>query len=137
MRSFPAWDKMKVGDTVSFRRTFTDGDVANFTGTTGDFNKFHIDNVSARECGFEERIVPGLLTGGMLTHAGGTLLPVPYLASQMSFRFLGPVYTGQTITAQVSVAFKEGKKLGLEMVCINETGEEVLTGSVFGIVIVD
>jgi len=136
VRFFSSWAEMKAGDTIKFSRTFTEGDVANFTGTTGDFNKFHVDDISARECGFQKRVIPGLLTGSMLTHAGGTLLPVPYLASKMSFRFLAPVYIGETIIATVTVAVKEGKKLELQMTCINEKGEQVLTGSVSGVVIV-
>jgi 3-hydroxybutyryl-CoA dehydratase len=134
VRFFNSWDEMRVGDSIEFRRTFTGGDVSNFTGITGDFNKFHIDDISARKCGFDRRIVPGLLTGAMLTHAGGTLLPEPYLASEMSFRFLAPVYIGETITAVVEVVEKNGRKLKLEMVCNNEKGEQVLTASVFGII---
>ncbi len=136
MRFFNSWDEMQEGDIIEFSRTFNDGDVANFTGTTGDFNKFHIDEIAAQKCGFKKRIVPGLLTGGMLTHAGGTLLPEPYVASKMSFRFLAPVYIGETITARVKVTLKQGEKLGLEMICTNQNGEQVLEGNVFGKIIV-
>lgn len=137
MRFFPSWNDMKIGDSVTFSRTFTEGDVSNFTGVTGDFNPIHLDPQAAVKCGFRERVVPGLLTAGMLTHAGGTLLPEPYPAAKMSFRFLAPVYIGQTICAKVTVVKKDAAKnrLTLQITCTNQEGEVVLEGEVSGKII--
>jgi len=137
MRHFSSWKDMKVGDTVTFSRTFTEGDVANFTGVTGDFNPIHMDPGTARSCGFTDRVVPGLLTGSMLTHAGGTLLPEPYPASKMFFRFLAPVYIGETIQARVEVTEKnpEKNRLTLHITCTNQSGKAVLEGEVSGKII--
>jgi len=134
MRHFLSWADLSVGDTVTFYRTFTEGDVANFTGVTGDFNPIHMDPRTAVLCGFRDRVVPGLLTGSMITHAGGTLLPEPFPATRMSFRFPAPVYIGETIRAQVTVTAKdpETKKLTLQMTCTNEQGQVVLEGEVSG-----
>lgn len=134
MRFFPPWNEMKVGDSVTFYRSFSDGDVANFTGITGDFNPIHMDSQTAVKCGFKGRVVPGLLTAGMLTHAGGTLLPEPYPAARMSFRFLAPVYTGETICARVTVVEKnpQKNKLTLHITCTNPEGKAVLEGEVSG-----
>jgi 3-hydroxybutyryl-CoA dehydratase len=125
---------MKVGDTVTFNRTFTEGDVSNFTGVTGDFNPIHLDPQTAALCGFKGRVVPGLLTGSMLTHAGGTLLPEPYPAAKMSFRFLSPVYIGETICANVTVTEKDpsNNRLTLKITCTNKKKEVVLEGEVSG-----
>jgi 3-hydroxybutyryl-CoA dehydratase len=137
MRFFPPWEELKVGDSVTFCRTFTEGDVTAFTGVTGDFNPVHFDPQAAACCGFKGRIIPGLLTGSMLTHAGGTLLPEPYPAARMSFKFLAPVYIGETICAQVTVTEKDPqrKKLTLRMVCTNQEGQVVLEGEVSGKII--
>ncbi|MFZ5647698.1 MAG: MaoC family dehydratase [Bacillota bacterium] len=137
MRFFRSWRDMKVGDSVTFYRSFSEGDVANFTGITGDFNPIHMDPGTASSCGFKGRVVPGLLTGSMITHAGGTLLPEPYPASRMSFRFRAPVYIGETIRACVTVTEKDPvkNKLTLQMVCTNEKGEVVLEGEVSGKII--
>ncbi|HVE99913.1 MAG TPA: hypothetical protein VNA27_01065 [Rubrobacteraceae bacterium] len=35
-----AFEEMSVGQTFTFRRTFTDGDVAIFCGVTGDYNPY-------------------------------------------------------------------------------------------------
>lgn len=134
MRFFPSWEKMNIGDTVTFYRTFTDGEVAIFTGVTGDLNPIHLDAETASLCGFKGRLVPGLLTGSMLTHAGGTLLPEPYPASKMNFRFTAPVYVGETICARVTVTEKdpERNKLTLRITCTNQAGNVVLEGEVTG-----
>ena len=134
MRFFKSWPEMEIGDTVTFYRTFSEGDVSNFTGITGDFNPIHMDPQIANSCGFKDRVVPGLLTASMLTHAGGTLLPEPYPASGMSFRFKAPVYIGERICAQVTVIKKdmEKNKLTLEITCTNPMGQIVLVGEVSG-----
>jgi len=134
MRCFKSWEDMKVGDSVTFYRTFTEGDVSNFTGITGDFNPIHMDPKIASLCGFKDRVVPGLLTAGMLTHAGGTLLPEPYPATQMTFKFLAPVYIGETICAQVIVTEKDPQRnrLSLQMICTNEQNKIVVEGEVTG-----
>lgn len=134
MRFFPSWKDMKAGDSVTFYRAFSEGDVANFTGITGDFNPIHMDNRTAEKCGFKGRVVPGLLTASMLTHAGGTLLPEPYPAARMSFRFMAPVYVGETICARVTVVEKnpDRNKLTLHITCTNQEGKVVLEGEVSG-----
>lgn len=134
MRCFKSWEEMKVGDSVTFYRTFTDGDVSNFTGITGDFNPIHMDPKTAALCGFKGRVVPGLLTAGMLTHAGGTLLPEPYPAARMNFKFSAPVYIGETICARVTVAEKDPQRnrLTLRMTCTNEQNQIVVEGEVTG-----
>ncbi|HHW44604.1 enoyl-CoA hydratase [Desulfofundulus thermobenzoicus] len=134
MRFFSSWSEMQVGDSITFYRTFTEGDVSTFLGVTGDFNPIHMDPRTAALCGFQGRVVPGLLTGSMITHAGGTLLPEPYPATRMSFRFLAPVYIGETICATVTVTEKDPQKnkLTLHMVCTNQAGKVVLEGEVSG-----
>ena len=77
-----AFDTLRVGQTFSFRRTFTDGDVAMFCGVTGDFNPYHLDESFARETWYGRRIVPGLLTGSLMTHIGGL---IGFLATEMTF----------------------------------------------------
>lgn len=137
MRHFTTWADMQVGDSVTFYRTFTEGDVSTFTGVTGDFNPIHVDPGAATLCGFKDRVVPGLLTGSMLTHAGGTLLPEPYPAGRMSFRFPAPVYIGDTICARIEVTEKDPvkNKLTLRMICTNQQGRVVVEGEVSGKII--
>ena len=66
-----ALDATFVGQSFTFRRTFTEGDVALFCGVTGDYNPYHQDAAFAEESFYGRLTIPGLLTGSMLTHIGG------------------------------------------------------------------
>jgi len=124
-------DRLEVGSRASFTRTFTDGDVAMFIGVTWDVNPYHTDETFARQTKFAHRIVPGLLTAGLLTHLGGLWT---FLATEMHFRFLAPVYIGDTITASAEIVEFEPKTgwVRLDCECRNTTGSLVLKADVTG-----
>ncbi len=123
--------KVQEGQTFTFRRTFTDGDVALFCGVTGDYNPYHIDETFAQENWFGRRIIPGLLTGSMITHIGGML---GILATEMHFQYLKPVYIGDTITCVVTIAKKDLEKRTLIMhaTFTNQDAIEVLSAQFNG-----
>jgi|SRR5450759_1546937 acyl dehydratase len=52
-----AFDSINVEQTFTFRRTFTEGDVAMFCGVTGDYNPYHIDEIFIRESWFGRKII--------------------------------------------------------------------------------
>src|SRR6266567_3981572 len=120
-----AFNSIQVGQTFIFRRTFTEGDVANFCGVTGDYNPYHIDDTFAQSSFFGRRIVPGLLTSSMITHIGGML---GFLATEMSFQYIGAVYIGDTITCTVTFVEKnEAKRLFIATASfVNQDGVEIL-----------
>jgi 3-hydroxybutyryl-CoA dehydratase len=120
-----AFDALVVGQAFTYRRTFTEGDVALFCGVTGDLNPYHLDDEHARGSWFGRRIVPGLLTGSMMTHIGGLL---GFLATEMSFEFAAPVYIGDTITCTVTFVEKDEQQRRMvgQVRCVNQQGDEVL-----------
>src|SRR4028118_1386382 len=95
-----AFDEMHVGQTFTFRRTFTGGDVAMFCGVTDDYNPYHQDEAFARESPHGRLTIPGLLTGSMLTHIGGLL---GFLATEMSYRVPGAGLCGNSVSCTVTV----------------------------------
>lgn len=99
-----AFDAARVGQTFTYRRTFTDGDLSLFCGLTGDLNPFHLDEEFAAAAPFGRRIVPGLLPASMVTHIGGLM---GFLAAEMHFEFLAPVYVGDTVTCVVRFTGKD------------------------------
>ena len=126
-----AFDEMHVGQTFTFRRTFTGGDVALFCGVTGDYNPYHQDESFAKESWYGRLTIPGLLTGSMLTHIGGLL---GFLATEMSFEYLAPVFFGDTITCTVTIAEKneEKRRILASAGFVNQDGVEVLRASFGG-----
>lgn len=126
-----AFEEMYVGQTFTFRRTFTDGDVALFCGVTGDYNPYHQDAAFAEQSPYGRLTIPGLLTGSMLTHIGGLL---GFLATEMKFEYLAPVFVGDTITCTVTVLDKDDERRRVECGAgfTNEDGLEVLRASFAG-----
>ena len=120
-----------VGARASFTRTLTEADAALFIGVTWDINPLHTDESYARRTRFKRRIVPGLLTASLLTHLGGLWA---FLATEMEFHFLAPVYVGDSITSEGVVAEindQNGAVL-LRCKCTNQDGSEVLRADVRG-----
>jgi 3-hydroxybutyryl-CoA dehydratase len=126
-----AFDEMHLGQAFTFRRTFTSGDVALFCGVTGDYNPYHQDEAFAKESWYGRLTIPGLLTGSMLTHIGGLL---GFLATDMSFEYLAPVFVGDTITCTVTIAEKdeERRRVKATTTFANQDGVEVLRASFSG-----
>lgn len=108
---------VRVGEKATFSRTLTEADAALFIGVTWDVNPYHTDDTFAAQTRFGRRIVPGLLTAGLLTHMGGLWA---FLATEMTFEFLRPVYIGDTVTAE------------MEIVEVSEKGWVRLAGRVVG-----
>ena len=126
-----AFEALHLGQAFTFRRTFTNGDVALFCGVTGDYNPYHQDEAFARESWYGRLTIPGLLTGSMLTHIGGLL---GFLASEMSFEYLAPVFVGDTVTCTVTIAEKDEKRRRIKATTtfVNQDGTEVLRASFKG-----
>jgi 3-hydroxybutyryl-CoA dehydratase len=120
-----AFESIHVGQTFTFRRTFTEGDVALFCGVTGDYNPYHIDAAFVQSSWFGRPIIPGLLTASMITHIGGL---IGFLATEMHFHYVAPVYIGDTITCTVTFTEKDEEKgiFHATASSVNQDGVEVL-----------
>jgi 3-hydroxybutyryl-CoA dehydratase len=120
----------KVGEKAAFSRTLTEADAALFIGVTWDVNPYHTDGRYVAQTQFGRRIVPGLLTASLLTHLGGLWA---FLATEMSFEFLGPVYIGDTVTAEAEVVeVSERGWVRLAGRVVNAEGQEVLRAVIRG-----
>jgi 3-hydroxybutyryl-CoA dehydratase len=122
---------IKVGDSASLKKTFTESDVLTFAEISGDCNPIHVDPKFAATTPFDRQLVHGLLTAGMISAVLGMQLPGPgciYLKQELNFR--APVYFGDTITATVTVTkIREDKPIiTLETICTNQDGIEVIDG---------
>jgi len=126
-----AFDTIQVGQTFTFRRTFTEGDVAQFCGVTGDYNPYHIDQTFVESSWFGRRIIPGLLTSSMMTHIGGM---IAFLATEMHFQYTAAVYIGDTITCTVTISEKNEEKrlVYARATFVNQHGAEVLQAQFSG-----
>ena len=91
---------LKIGDSFTIERTFTEEDMLTFAGITRDYNPVHFDDRFSAAKKFDGRICHGLLVAGMLTEIGGQ---IGWLATVMNFRFKKPVYFGDTIRCMLTI----------------------------------
>ncbi len=124
---------MKIGDIITFKRTFTTKDVELFTEVSCDEGVHHI---TPDEQG--RLVIQGLLTATLPTKIGGD---ANVLARTMNFEFIRPVFTGDTIKCEVEIQsyeWEESKKrtsIGTTFTCKNQDGKEVLKGSFAGVIL--
>jgi len=77
-----------------------------FAEISRDYNPVHFDARFASIKGFSNPICHGLLIAGMVTEIGGQ---IGWLASGMNFRFVKPVYFGDTIECRLTITEIERK----------------------------
>jgi len=123
---------LKVGNTIRFERTFTKEDVEIFTKVSKDEGNHHTNPDE-----FGRLIVQGLLTATLPTKIGGDY---NVLARTMNFEFLRPVYTGDTISCEVTIARlekKENNRISIlaTFVCTNQNEKQVLNGNFSGVIL--
>ncbi|CAH2715936.1 hypothetical protein BACCIP111895_03120 [Neobacillus rhizosphaerae] len=123
---------LKVGDIISFERTFSVRDVELFTEISGDEGIHHI---SPDEQG--RLVIQGLLTATLPTKVGGDN---NVLARTMNFEFLRPVFTGDTIICEVKIEKYERQEnnrtaIFASFLCENQNEKEVLKGNFSGVIL--
>ncbi|MEH7781433.1 MaoC family dehydratase N-terminal domain-containing protein [Bacillus safensis] len=123
---------LNVGDVLQFERTFTKEDVEIFTKVSKDEGDHHLN---PDEVG--RLVVQGLLTATLPTKVGGDY---NVLARTMNFEFLRPVFTGDTISCEVTIEKLEKKNNGRTSIfatflCTNQNEKQVLSGNFAGIIL--
>jgi 3-hydroxybutyryl-CoA dehydratase len=121
---------MKPGDTLSWKRTFSEEDIRLFARVSGDDGEHHhVPDAQGR------LMAHGLLTASLPTKIGGDM---NLIAREMVFRFHRPVFSGDTIECVVTLleATQADGYLDIdtEWRCTNQHGKEVMTGGGKGII---
>jgi 3-hydroxybutyryl-CoA dehydratase len=121
---------MKVGDKLSWQRTFMEEDIRLFAGLSGDQGTHHLQPDEKGRL-----MAHGLLTATLPTKIGGD---INLVAREITFAFHRPVFAGDTITCEVTLtALEPAEKyfnVSSTWVCRNQDGKEVMTGGGDGIV---
>jgi acyl dehydratase len=123
--------ELAPGDRAEMTRVVEEDDIASFIDAVGDLNPVHSDAAYAATTPFKSPIAPGIFTAGLISAVIGTRLPGPgaiYLSQGL--KFVKPVRAGDTITARVDVleVLPERNRARLQTVCVNQRGEDVLSG---------
>jgi acyl dehydratase len=140
------FEDMEVGRSwVSPRRTITEADVSAFAGLAGDFNPLHVDEVFAATVPFGRRVAHGAL---VLSIATGLRQQMPIFRGSIrallelrSWRFLRPVFFGDTVTTVTTVdSVRETSKPDQGVVVqrvevVNQDGEVVQSGELVSLMV--
>lgn len=121
---------MKVGDILTWNRTFSDEDIRLFARLSGDEGEHHlVPDEKGR------LMAHGLLTATIPTKIGGDM---NFIAREMLFQFHRPVFAGDTIHCEVTVDQLEQDeqfmRVATSFMCRNQLGKEVMNGHALGVI---
>lgn len=121
---------MKIGDKISWQRTFTEDDIRLFTQLSGDAGEHHLQPDAQGRL-----MAHGLLTATVPTKIGGDM---NFIAREMTFQFQRPVFSGDTVDCEVTLEELEPAEqftnIATRFVCRNQNGKEVMTGIARGVI---
>ncbi|CAM8909980.1 unnamed protein product [Rhodiola kirilowii] len=101
---------MKVGDVLKLKRVFLYQDVLDYARVTHDSNPLHFNAELAREAGFEDALVHGMLVASLFPRIISSNFPGAVYASQ-SLNFKLPIYVGEEVTGEVqAISIKQMKQ---------------------------
>lgn len=131
MKTHYTYDEINIGDTASFAKTISEGDVYLFAGITGDVNPLHVNQPAAEKSLFKSRVAHGCLVDSLVSTILGMRLPGEgTIFLEKSVKYLKPVYLGDTVTVTITAAEKlEKGRVRFDISYVNQKNEEVISGS--------
>lgn len=125
-------DEIQVGLSERFQVTITKEKMDCFCQLCGDENPLHLDAEYAKEKGYGDRVVYGMLTSAFISTMVGMYLPGRNGVLQyVDCKFLKPVYIGDTLTviATVESVHKNVGQIGLHIDILNQSQTKVVKGT--------
>ncbi len=123
-----SFSEMKIGLEESFSVTIDASKLDKFLDISNDINPLHVDSEYAKEKGFDDRVVYGLLTASFYSTLVGVYLPGKYCILQgIDIQFSKPVYIDDTltVTGKVSYINEAYKQIEIKATIVNQYGEKV------------
>lgn len=122
---------LKIGDGLKQSRVFSISDISAYSKLTLDANPLHFDPEIARNSGFADVPVPGLLVASLFPRIIAAHFPGAVYATQ-SLKFRLPVYAGDEIICEVKATdirqMKHKYMVKLTTTCSKNDGVVVIDG---------
>lgn len=122
---------LTLGMEESFEKEITGEMMEDFRRLSGDINPLHCEADFARERGYKDRVVYGMLTASLISTLGGVFLPGKYcLIQSVETKFTRPVYIGDvlTVTGKVAELHENVNQIKIQVTIANQNGEKVCKG---------
>jgi len=123
-------DELKPGDFKLFAKTLSDTDAMLYAGISGEMSPLYLNESFAETTELKTRTVHPMLVAAIAGGAIFRLLSPAVRTESREFRFLKPVYAGDTVTARAEVkeVDVESRKVILAVSCYNQDEEQVMEG---------
>jgi 3-hydroxybutyryl-CoA dehydratase len=125
------YDELEIGMNASFSKTITETDVSLYAAISGDFNPMHVNEEYSKQARFGRRIAHGAVSQSLIASVLGTKLPgLGTVLVEITVRFRGPTFIGDTVTASAELVEKLEKKrrVRMKLVWTNQREETILEG---------
>ncbi|MBQ3787003.1 MAG: MaoC family dehydratase [Lachnospiraceae bacterium] len=125
------YEELEVGMKESFQVTLTQEMQDLFLQITGDENPLHRSAEYAKNKGYEDKVVYGLLTSSFLSTLAGMYLPGERsLIHSVETKYQKPVYIGDTLTIEGEIDEKNDtyELIRIKILIRNQKGEKVVKG---------
>ncbi len=126
------FEEIEIGTSVSFEFELTKEKMSQFLEITGDINPLHCDLDYAKEKGYPENVVYGMLTASILSTLAGVYLPGKHsLIHSVKINFVKPVFLSHCplkVNAEVSEKDECFSQITLKFSIFNQNKEKVCRG---------
>src|SRR5215470_16064036 len=130
---------VKVGDSARFAKTVGEYDVYSFAGITGDLAPNHVNKSYMEKSSYGRLQAHGALLIGFMSTASSMAIAnaregadeTPVSLGYDRIRFLAPVYFGDTVTVEYTIAAidEERRRSSSEIRVTNQDGTLVAVGT--------
>ena len=119
------WEQLQLGTSAQFEVVLTSEMMAAFAALSGDRNPLHMDDGFAKNAGYTDCVVFGMLTASFYSTLVGMYLPGKYaLLHGVEAYFHAPSYVGDTLMVSGAVSFlnEAYRRLELKAKIVNQNG---------------
>jgi phosphate acetyltransferase len=127
------FDEIEIGASATLTRTLSKADIEVLALVSGDANPFHVKSEDDLDSQSDANTTQGVGAEALVSAALGTQLPGPGMKIiGQDLRFDGTIAVGDKLTATVTAKKKQKKDAVVlfDCRCVNENGEELVTGTV-------
>jgi len=123
-------DELKPGDFKLFGKTLSDTDAMLYAGISGEMSPLYLNESFAQATELKSRTVHPMLVAAIAGGAIFRLLTPAVKTESREFRFLLPVYAGDTVTARAEVGEVDAanRRVIVNVSCYNQQEEKVMEG---------
>ena len=129
--SVQPFEAIAVGAEARISRKITTEDILAFAAFSGDCNPLHVDEQFARTTSFQRPVAHGMIVASLVSTLVGMHLPGPgALWTRQDFRWLLPVFSGDTVDVSLRVTHKSAgtNTVTIEVRALNQNGKTVMEG---------